>query len=94
MAVEAALDLCNHLCAKRLHKAPTSYADCFTLLAQGGVIRPETAARLVPMVRFRNLLVHQYGDVDHRRLYRILHEHLGDLDQYLAEVAQYLGQEL
>lgn len=94
VAIEASLDLCTHLCARLLTKAPESYADCFRLLAGGGVLSRETAQRLAAMARFRNLLVHQYGEVDDRRVHRMLRENLGDLDRYLGEVGRHLGQEL
>ncbi len=38
VATEAALDLCNHLCAKQLRQSPDSYAHCMELLASGGII--------------------------------------------------------
>ncbi len=49
---------------------------------------------MMPMARFRNLLVHQYGQIDDRRLYRILQASLGDLERYLSEVASYLEEEI
>lgn len=94
VAMEAALDLCAHLCVKCLHQAPTGYADCFERLGAGGILGPETTRRLKAMARFRNLLVHQYGDIDDAQVYRILHHNLGDLERFLAEVGQYLGQQL
>lgn len=94
VATEAALDLCNHLCAKRLKQAPDSYAHCMELLANGGIITAETARRMVPIARFRNLLVHQYGQIDDRRLYRILQANLVDLERYLDEIGGYLGKEI
>lgn len=94
VATEAALDLCNHICAKRLRQAPDSYAHCMQLLARGGIISEETARKVIPMARFRNLLVHQYGQIDDRQLLQIIRINLGDLEQYLNEVADYLGHEL
>lgn len=44
------------------------------------------------MARFRNLLVHQYGEIDDKRLYSLLKDHLGDLDTYLAEIGRHLGE--
>ena len=36
------------------------------------------------MARFRNLLVHGYGEVDDERMLRMLREDLADLDEYVA----------
>ena len=92
VAAEAALDLCGHICAKRLGKAPVAYPNCFQLLAEGGVISVETGRRLAAMARFRNLLLHQYGEIDDKRLYSLLKDHRGDLDTYLAEIGRHLGE--
>lgn len=49
---------------------------------------------MIPMARFRNLLVHQYGQVDDRRLHRILQTNLDDFGRYLEEVSRHLGHEI
>lgn len=38
IAIEAALSLCYHISAKQLKKAPESYADCFQLISEAGLI--------------------------------------------------------
>lgn len=38
------------------------------------------------MARFRNLLVHNYADVDDDRVVEILHTSLGDLGDYAAAI--------
>ena len=63
VATEAAIDLCNHIVARRSGQAPEDYADCFGILAELKVIAPDLADRLKRMARFRNLIVHLYwGD--------------------------------
>ena len=57
VAAEAALDICNHLAARRGGRSPEDYADCMTVLAEIGVIDSDLKARLVRMARFRNRAV-------------------------------------
>lgn len=38
IAIEAALALCFHVSAKRLHQVPEEYAGCFATLEQAGLI--------------------------------------------------------
>ncbi|MBF7083464.1 DUF86 domain-containing protein [Desulfallas sp. Bu1-1] len=45
------------------------------------------AERLIQMAKFRNLLIHRYGDMDDRKVYNIICNNLGDLELYLAEIA-------
>jgi uncharacterized protein YutE (UPF0331/DUF86 family) len=90
VATEAALDLCNHLAAKKGGRSPEDYADCMTILAELGVIGADLRVRMSKMARFRNLLVHLYWKVDDRQVYAVIHDHLGDFDLYLQAVGRYL----
>ena len=55
IAIEAALALCFHVSAKRLHQVPEEYAGCFATLEQAGLIPTDLSSRLQQMARFRNL---------------------------------------
>jgi uncharacterized protein YutE (UPF0331/DUF86 family) len=91
VVIEAAIDLCNHLVARLGGRAPQDYADCFAVLAELRVIEADLAERLKQMARFRNLLVHLYQRVDDRRVYRIIQDHLGDLDLFRQQIATWLA---
>lgn len=55
VATEAAIDLCNHIVARQGGRAPQDYADCFAILADLKVVKPDLAKGLKQMARFRNL---------------------------------------
>ncbi len=92
IAVEAAIDLCQHLVARSGGRSPTDYADCFTVLQEMGVLPANLAERLRRMARFRNLLVHLYWKVDNRRVYRILREDLDDLRLFREAIARRVSE--
>jgi len=48
----------------------------------------DLAERREGMARFRNLLVHQYDDVDDRRVHGIMRQDLEDLGRFAAAVLQ------
>ncbi len=87
VAIEAALSLCFHITAKRLKKVPEEYAECFTLLAEGGIIPLELSVKLQKTARFRNLLVHMYWKIDYGAVYEILHSSLEDLRRFSQIIA-------
>lgn len=87
VAIESAIDICNHIVARRGGRAPQDYADCFTVLAELGWVTTGLAGRLQRMARFRNMLVHLYWQVDNRRVYQILQGDVGDLDTFVQEIA-------
>lgn len=94
VAAEAALDICNHLAARKGGRSPADYADCVIVLAEMGVLDEALMQRLIRMVKFRNLLVHLYWKVDDTEIYRIIQDNLGDFDLYLNAVGDYLKAEM
>jgi len=94
VACEAAIDICNHIAARRGGRAPEDYADCFEVLGEMKVLDGDVGMRLARMARFRNLLVHLYWKVDNARVYRTIREELGDYESYLAAIGRYLATEI
>ena len=94
VAAGAALDICNHLAARRGARSPEDYADCMAIMAELGIIDDDLATRLMRMSRFRNLLVHLYARVNDGEVHRVIREDLGDLERYLTSVGRYLKAEI
>ena len=89
-AIEAALNICFHLCARRLEQIPDEYAACFERLGDADIIPKDLAARLARMARFRNRLVHLYWAVDYGEVFEFLPTGLEDLREYVKTVGQLL----
>lgn len=89
-AIEAALNICFHITAKKLLKVPEDYGDCFSCLGQARLIDPALGERLADMARFRNRLVHLYWDIDYSAVYDIIENHLSDLQDFSAQIADML----
>ena len=94
IAIEAMAGLCNHLVTRMTQQAPSSYTDCFEHLEALGVIDEALVRRLIPMARFRNLLVHRYWEVDPQRVLRYARENLGDFERFLEQLGRWLGESL
>ena len=86
VAIEAAVSICTHVASRLAARTPDSYADCFKVLGDAGIVSTELAERLGRMARFRNRLVHLYWKIDNERIWEILKESLGDLDAYLDAI--------
>lgn len=89
LAIEACIDICNHIVAKIAKRIPKDYADCFKILNEIGLIKDqEFVYRLMNMARFRNILVHFYWKVEDERLFKILKENLKDIEIFLEIIKQ------
>jgi uncharacterized protein YutE (UPF0331/DUF86 family) len=87
VAIQIMIDIASHILATTSNETPKDYTDAIIKLSRIGVIPNEFAKRIAPMPRFRNVLVHQYIEVDLSRVYRNLQD---DLDKF-AEFARYIN---
>jgi uncharacterized protein YutE (UPF0331/DUF86 family) len=90
VAVECCIDVAHHIIARQGFRAPESYADTFSVLADNKVIEAEFVPTAHKMVGMRNRLVHLYWEVDAVILHEILQRNLGDFDRFVAYVYHYL----
>jgi uncharacterized protein YutE (UPF0331/DUF86 family) len=78
-ACEQCIDLANHTIKIRKLGLPKDSKESFRLLAEAGLIPHDLSNRLEGMVGFRNVLVHQYQQLDFRLMVDVIENHLDDL---------------
>lgn len=88
-AIEAAIDVAQHLCASEGWGAPDTNGDAFRLLGSAGVLDRDLAGAMVAANGFRNVLVHGYATVDDRRVVEALDD-LARLDHFVAAVSRWI----
>lgn len=88
-AVEACIDVAQHVCASEGWGPPESNGDAMLVLAQHGVLGADLAAEMRRAVGFRNVLVHDYVAVDNQVVLGRLTD-LSDLRSFVASVAGWL----
>jgi uncharacterized protein YutE (UPF0331/DUF86 family) len=81
-ACEAAIDAAMHLVRIRRLGIPTDSRQAFTLLTNASVISAELGRHLAGMVGFRNVLVHNYRELDINVMRSILDHRLEDLSSF------------
>lgn len=90
-AIEGCLGVAQHLCASEGWGPPADNADAMRLLALHRVLGEELAASMSSAVRFRNLLVHEYAEIDDDRVVGYL-DRLDDLASFVTSVADWLAR--
>ncbi len=91
VAIEAAIDICNHIISQNAFRVPEDYADTFQVLSEHGAFDNEFSRNLKEMARFRNRLIHLYWEVDDKTVFEILHTRLGDFKKYLNNISLFLN---
>jgi uncharacterized protein YutE (UPF0331/DUF86 family) len=90
VAIEGAVDLCNHVIAKNGFRTAEDYADTFKVMNEQGAFDKEFTSSLIQMARFRNRLVHIYWEIDDKELFRIIQSRLGDIKRFLKEYGSFI----
>ena len=83
-ACEQALDMANHIIRTKKLGWPKESRDSFTLLNKADVIDAELEKKLTGMVGFRNIVTHQYQDIDYKLVEEIIKKHADDLIKFAA----------
>jgi uncharacterized protein YutE (UPF0331/DUF86 family) len=91
LAAEAIFDIGNHVLAGHLNVYAADYKDIIRKLGERGVLSKDITARLEGLAGFRNILVHQYLDIDLAAVHANL-QRIEDLDGFANEIEAYLDR--
>ena len=89
VAAQACIDIANHIIADKGYRTPQGYADSFVILQEEGIIPIELADKMKMVAGFRNILVHDYLEIDNKIVYQSLN-HLHDFEEFAKHVYELL----
>lgn len=90
IAVEMVINTAEHIVAGLKLGKPEYASDLFPLLAKEGIISEDLAKILIKAVGLRNILVHQYRDVDLKILTQSATNGLNDLRDFAKAIKDFL----
>lgn len=82
VSIECCLDVANHIIASEKLRAPRDYSDSFLVIQEEGLISSELGDKLRQMAKFRNRLVHLYGEIDNTNVYEYIKGDLKDIEEF------------
>ena len=88
IAIEASLDIGNHIISDEGLREPEDNRDIFNVLGEKGIITDKLQKRLQDMASFRNLIVHSYAKIDNEIVFGILKKRLGDIEEFMKVVSK------
>ena len=89
LSIQIILDIGNHILSEAKISV-NEYADIFPALAKLGVIPADYAQSVKGMAGLRNLLVHEYTDVDEAMLIDIINNRLDDFTVFSSHIINYM----
>jgi len=72
---------------------PSEENDLFKKLSEAKVLSASSAEALRSMRGFRNVLIHEYANVDDRIVFKYVKENIGDFDKIKKEFLDFLKKD-
>lgn len=88
--IEGLISLCNHIISRTEVSPPSTYADCFIKLSELRISSDALVEKMVKMIQFRNILVHQYWVIDDEKIYEIAQIDHSFVNEFLKDIEQLL----
>jgi len=92
VAIQACIDIANHIIAERKFRRPATYSEAFEILIEEKVIPSKLGQSLSDLARFRNIITHVYWRIDLRSAYDTLQKDLPKAQEYLKIVNEQLAK--
>ena len=92
-AIEAVGNISAHIVAKVYNLGISSFGECFDVLEKESIFDDVFILKLRQMVKFRNRLVHEYWDVDDKKVLDFARKDVGDFKDFIKLIdEQFLKQ--
>ena len=89
-AVEACIDISMHIVSKKKLGIPQNSRDAFEVLNVNGIINDSLLNKIKGMIGFRNIAVHNYQKLNLKVLEKVIENHLGDFEEFVAAVNKFI----
>jgi len=88
-SIQIIIDIACHIVAQKNLGTPKNYSDCISLLVSNNLLDENLAQKITRMIGLRNLIIHEYGIIDVKKLYDYL-DHLNDISDFIHTVRETL----
>lgn len=93
LAIQSMLDIGTHIIADQGLAVPTGYEQVIPELGRAGILPAELVERLAGVAGLRNILVHEYLEVDHGRMFDELRGGLEDFEGFAVAVTEFVSSQ-
>mgnify|MGYP000524116483 CR=1 FL=1 len=91
LAIQNCADIAAHIVSDEGMGMPATTNEMFYLLEENGYLDRNQAEKMVKAAGLRNLIVHEYGRLDLKRIYDVVNHDMADLNQFLAQIFDSVG---
>lgn len=92
-AIQNCIDIGARLISIRGFRPPKDYGDVFEIISEQGVIDDHCCTVMKELAGLRNIIVHEYRDIDHDEVHRHLQNNLDILRTFARQVSSWIKKE-
>ncbi len=91
LAIQSTIDLAEAIIAYKDFRKPITMTEAFYILNEEKIISDSLTKKLAKMVGFRNIVAHDYEEIDYDIVFDILQNKLKDIERFLNEISMRFG---
>lgn len=88
LAIQAAIDLSEAIISYKKFRKPETFNEAFYILKEEGIIDDDLTEKLAKMVGFRNIIAHDYEEIDYEIVYDIVQNKLKNIRDFLKIISE------
>lgn len=90
LSIQIIIDISHLIIIDLDLRRPEDNYEAISILFENKVISETLAQKLTKMIGLRNILVHEYGKIDRKKIYQILKEQIKDLEDFKNQILKFL----
>ncbi len=90
LSIQVVIDTVQLVIVDNNLSRPEDNQDAVSLLFEQKIISKKLVKQLDGIVGFRNILVHEYGKINRKKVYKYLREKIDDLSLFKSQILKYL----
>lgn len=90
LAIEVIIDIGKLIIVSEDLKRPEDNGDIISIMADNKILAKKSSEKLIGIVNFRNILVHDYEKIDREIVYKKLQKNLDDFSGFKKNIIKYL----
>ncbi len=86
LAIQSTIDLAEGVIGFKSLRKPSTLAENFLILKEDGFISEALQSQMIKMTGFRNIITHDYADIDFNIAHEVLKQGLNDIKMFLKKL--------
>lgn len=87
LAIQATIDLAEAVISYKNLRKPSSMNETFHILNEEDIISPDLKTKMSKMVGFRNIIAHDYEEINYEIVFEILQKGLSDIKEFIKIIS-------